>query len=665
MNILFVLYHDFSSNSAVHVHHFANGLIELGCDCIVAVPNRADTISILVEPHYQTLEFDQVAQISTKFSNGQGPDIVHCWTPREIVRQFCDSLRQLFTFELVIHLEDNEEHVTEKFMGQPFQQLQVQQEYLQVPPALSHPVYYRKFLESATGITVIIDQLKDFIPPAIPSLVLWPGADHTLFYPQTADAALLKKFKIEPNDWVICYTGNVHPVNAQEVRSLYIAIGLLNREGYPTKLIRTGRDFVDFLEGGKEWTAPYCIELGYVDRPELPKILSLAHTLVQPGKVNAFNQYRFPSKVPEFLAMGKPVILPDTNIGKDLKHLSEAVILPIVDAIHIVESIQLLRSKPELVNKIGQGAAAFAQSKLVWSIQSQMLKDFYGSLSERLRQSAKKIKNEVIMKPVHLLNETTKVQLIERYENCDRYKRSLDYATVRDFCDSVDHLPQVCFLNGDLKNVQRAWTVKAILSNVPIGSRLLEIGGGVPLVAGLLSELGYDVTLIDPYEGSGNGPTSEYQQYVTQFPHVKIVKDLFGSHIDYFEHKSFDAVYSISVIEHIPLAGISDVFEAILTFVKPGGASIHCIDDVVQGNGTEGHAEMVKHVLLNQKRLAKPAYADEQIESDFSNLMQALFEDLETFYLSPLGHNLWRGQMSYDEFPFRKVVSIQTCEFLP
>ena len=65
-------------------------------------------------------------------------------------------------------------------------------------------------------------------------------------------------------------------------------------------------------------------------------------------------------------------------------------------------------------------------------------------------------------------------------------------------------------IDGDLKNVQRPWAVKAVLANVPPPARLLEIGGGEPIVSGFLSELGYDVTLVDPYDGFGNGPT-DYQ----------------------------------------------------------------------------------------------------------------------------------------------------------
>ena len=43
------------------------------------------------------------------FGNDLPPDIVHAWTPRENVRLFCERLRSLCSFALLVHLEDNEE----------------------------------------------------------------------------------------------------------------------------------------------------------------------------------------------------------------------------------------------------------------------------------------------------------------------------------------------------------------------------------------------------------------------------------------------------------------------------------------------------------------------------------------------------------------------------
>ena len=41
---------------------------------------------------------------------------------------------------------------------------------------------------------------------------------------------------------------------------------------------------------------------GFVPKARLPRLLALADVLVQPGRAGAFNDYRLPSKLPEFLA---------------------------------------------------------------------------------------------------------------------------------------------------------------------------------------------------------------------------------------------------------------------------------------------------------------------------------------------------------------------------
>lgn len=260
------------------------------------------------------------------------------------------------------------------------------------------------------------------------------------------------------------------------------------------------------------------------------------------------------------------------------------------------------------------------------------------------------------LEPVKLLDPFSKEKLKQKYS--DYEVTELSYATVRDFCDSADNLPQICYLDGDLKNVQRAWTVKAIVSQMPLGGNLLEIGAGVPLVAGMLTELGYKVTVVDPYEGAGNGPT-EYQNYVRQFPHVNIVRDNLTENLKSLEELSFDCIYSISVLEHIPNQEIHHLYQAIQKFMRPGGLSLHCVDHVIQGKGTQSHEDGLKEILKNQEQLAGVNVSQNNLLYD--KMLIELKKDLETFYLSPLGHHLWRNSLAYDKFPFRKVVSIQTC----
>ena len=249
-------------------------------------------------------------------------------------------------------------------------------------------------------------------------------------------------------------------------------------------------------------------------------------------------------------------------------------------------------------------------------------------------------------------------QIVARFSTTEPASET-SYATVRDYCDSVDQLPQIAPTDGDLKNVQRPWAVKALLRSVPPPARLLEVGGGEPIVSGFLSELGYDTTLVDPYDGFGNGPT-EYERYVELFPNVRIVRGYFEPQMQAFPPASFDAIFSISVLEHLPIEAAANCFRAIGEVLSPGGASIHCFDFVLQGIAQDHDLTTARHILQQQAQLENAQHSP-----SLDDLIDRLKTDLETFYLSPQGHHQWRGGRPYEDFPFRKVVSLQTIAFRP
>ncbi|MBV9657073.1 MAG: methyltransferase domain-containing protein [Verrucomicrobia bacterium] len=238
---------------------------------------------------------------------------------------------------------------------------------------------------------------------------------------------------------------------------------------------------------------------------------------------------------------------------------------------------------------------------------------------------------------------------------------AVSVGTVRDYCDSADHLPALANAQGDLKDLQRPWTVKALLGAVPPGGRLLEVGGGEPLAAALLAQLGYEVTVVDPYDGSGRGPT-EFAEFARCYPRVRLVRRIFECGLEELRDERFDAIYSISVLEHVPEPALGQLFAAIAEHLKPGGHSLHCMDCVSAGKGDQFHIEQGDRVLAYQQTLTGvPADRDERAsDSRARELVDRAHADLETFYLSAAGHNLWRGGLSYDDFPFRKVISLQT-----
>jgi glycosyltransferase involved in cell wall biosynthesis len=387
-NILFALYHDFSANSAVHVHNFANQLAALGHSTAVAIPDGLDHGASLGTQNYSVHRFDQIdGDWSRIFPDGRAPEIVHGWTPRENVRLFCEKVAGFCDFALFVHLEDNEELILEVNLGMPFEKL-ARTRSADIPVNLSHPRNYRTFIAAAAGVTMIMDRLERFVPPQVPKLILWPGADEQLFHPRPRDAALLEQLGVAAGTTVLCYTGNVHSANGRDVRSLYLAAAILDREGTPTRLIRTGRDFCPFLGPDEEWARRVSIELGHVPYQEIPAILSLADVLVQPGADNAFNEFRLPGKLPEFFAMGRPVILPHTNVGRFVRHGEQAWVLPKVDALGIANAVRALRQDQALSERLATGATQFYRQHFNWKNNTRGLVEFYQQVALQPKEPA-------------------------------------------------------------------------------------------------------------------------------------------------------------------------------------------------------------------------------------------------------------------------------------
>jgi hypothetical protein len=222
----------------------------------------------------------------------------------------------------------------------------------------------------------------------------------------------------------------------------------------------------------------------------------------------------------------------------------------------------------------------------------------------------------------------------------------ISYGTVRDYADSTENMLGLASASTDMKNVQRCWMVKAVLGNVAPGSRLLEIGAGEPLVAGLLSRLGYAVTIVDPYDGSGNGPR-QYSQFKASYPDLDFIRDQFppAQGLD----GSYDCVYSISVLEHVPLEAIDAVTSgADEAAGERGGCQIHAVDHVLAGWGSDSHREVLDRIV---SRLGLDAG---RLETEIT----AMERDPEAYFVSAEAHNQWRGAVPYDSYPMRRIGSI-------
>ena len=129
MNLLFVNYGDFTTNSLNHIGGFANTLSAAGHACAVAVPGELETLRHVADPLFIPVTHAGAAARPGLFPDGRPADVIHAWTPREGVRKCVLAYQRAVVAaggtpaRLVIHLEDNEHFLLERYTGRTLAQL--------------------------------------------------------------------------------------------------------------------------------------------------------------------------------------------------------------------------------------------------------------------------------------------------------------------------------------------------------------------------------------------------------------------------------------------------------------------------------------------------------------------------------------------------------------
>ncbi|MGP1273582.1 MAG: methyltransferase domain-containing protein [Phycisphaerales bacterium] len=121
-----------------------------------------------------------------------------------------------------------------------------------------------------------------------------------------------------------------------------------------------------------------------------------------------------------------------------------------------------------------------------------------------------------------------------------------------------------------LKGIQDAWAYSVLRGSN--GLRICEVGGGLPRVLPRLSD-DNECWNIDKLEGVGNGPTE-----LTELENIRFVDAYLGDFDPRLEEESFDVVFSLSVLEHVPDDRYYDCFRDMARILKPGGRMFHAID---------------------------------------------------------------------------------------
>ena len=380
MRVIFVYFGPLDVNSAIQAFHFGNELTEQGWEVTLAGLGDPRRIEAVGEPLFECLSHEQLLARADGVAGKRGETIVCGWTPRERVRRVTESLVSKLRVPYVIHLEDNEDYLLEsaaKMSMTELQRLPLRAQDRLSPPELIHPTHHLEFLRGAAGVTMITEELNEFNVGERPHHIARPGIDTQRFDPARAASITRPQLGLRPEDFVLVYHGTMHYANQHEMLSLYVAVKLLQRRGHPVRLVRLGHsEFGGVDPRAFRGVSDGVLEMGPVPWRDIPDYLALADAFVQPGAPDDFNRYRLPSKLPEFLAMGRSVVLPDCNIGHDLSDGENALLLKRGNAVEIAARIEELLADRSLADRLGKGARKFALEQLSWPDNAAALGSF-------------------------------------------------------------------------------------------------------------------------------------------------------------------------------------------------------------------------------------------------------------------------------------------------
>lgn len=389
MNILFVLYGDFRSNSANPLALYARELRLRGHTCAVAIPSNLDSASLYENAAFlPVLYADALAFPDAVFPDGRVADVIHACTPREVVRHFVTSYMAKQPTPLVIYLEDNESWISTRWMGldeEALANLSENEIAERLPQALSHPLRYRSFVGLADAVAVIQEKLKIEVPPWVHCETVMIGVDVELFSPRPPAASLRIKYGVAAHERVIVYHGGLDQFKKGAIEALCKAVGIINRQGVACRLLRSGPGPLDFLNQLPADTVSAINDLGLLPKQELPDLLALADVFVQPGYLDAFEDLRLPGKVPEFLAMERPVLMPDVNIASLFRDGLNAVLLRTGSPEEIAEKCISLFSDPQRASAIGRAGRLLAEKYFDARNQARRLETVYVTACSRFQ----------------------------------------------------------------------------------------------------------------------------------------------------------------------------------------------------------------------------------------------------------------------------------------
>jgi len=214
------------------------------------------------------------------------------------------------------------------------------------------------------------------------------------------------------------------------------------------------------------------------------------------------------------------------------------------------------------------------------------------------------------------------------------------YATCNDLVQLMAIYPEYCRYGGRDAGGSAVWGLKAVGTLFCVdkivridAKRILEVGAGWNCDFDRHFGSSLDYWLIDEPSQIGGCKESEstFEAAVRERRHTRFVRGLLGSSSAELPDGTFDLVFSISVVEHVPQEDKAVFYQDMYRVLKPGGYIVHSIDipSLKQGVREFNHISQAGFVLPKRPDLGISVRAEDGDPT--------LFEDLGSVFHGYLG----------------------------
>lgn len=221
---------------------------------------------------------------------------------------------------------------------------------------------------NSTRTLVVSTPLKNYLEsigvPKGQCVVMPNGVDPVRFSPRSENPHLLSKLSIPKGDFVVGFTGVLRAWHGLDL--LLTAVANMKKKGARISLLIVGdgpyrQEFEKVISAfGLE---RFVFVTGRIPHEQVPAYISLFDVAVSPKATF----YSSPMKVIEYMALGKPVVVPRApNFLDIIDDGANGITFEDGNVDNLEKALGLLFESPELCRRIGRKARAKVESRLNW-----------------------------------------------------------------------------------------------------------------------------------------------------------------------------------------------------------------------------------------------------------------------------------------------------------